>query len=230
MVPAASDRSSSRLCLRIPTSASTLAGFRAWATSDNAPEKLRLAFLDQEILLDMSNEELETHNKVKMEIARALLNWNRETRRGTFCGDGVLLTNEAAEVSNNPDAVFFSHESVRSGRVQLVPREGRQGQYIEIVGTPDWVLEVVSQSSVRKDTEQLRGAYHRAGIPEYWLIDARGATIAFQVLYRRKNSYVAAPARDGWRRSRVFGRAFRLDRQSDALGLWEYTLHIRPGD
>jgi Uma2 family endonuclease len=204
-------------------------GFREWATSDYFPEHLRVAFLNEEIYLDMSNEELETHNKVKMEIGRLLLNWNRETQRGTFCGDGVLLTHEAAGVSNNPDAFFFSHDALRAGRVRLVPRQEKRGQYIEIEGTPDWVLEVVSAGSVQKDTVQLREAYHRAGIPEYWIIDARGDEIVFQILHYRKNGYAAATRRGGWQRSRVFGRSFRLERQRDALGLWEYTLHVQAG-
>lgn len=214
---------------RIPTSALTLAGFREWATSDDFPEHLRVAFLDEEIYFDMSNEELETHNKVKMEIGRILLNWNRETQSGTFCGDGVLLTHEAAGVSNNPDAFFFSHDTLHAGRIRLVPRKNERGQFIEIEGTPDWVLEVVSDSSVQKETTQLREAYHRVGIPEYWLIDARGDEIAFQILQHRKNGYAAVPQRDGWLRSRIFGRSFRLERQRDALGLWEYTLHVQAG-
>jgi hypothetical protein len=85
--------------LRIPASALTLAGFCDWATSGSIPEHIRVAFLDEEIYLDMSSEELETHNKVKMEIARVLLNWNREHQRGTFGGESMLLTNESAGVS-----------------------------------------------------------------------------------------------------------------------------------
>ena len=76
----------------------------------------------------------------------------------------------------------------------------------------------------------LRGrndAYHRAGIPEYWIIDARGEEIDFHILHRRKSGYASAPARGGWQRSRVFGRSFRLDRKLDEFGLWEYTLHVK---
>ena len=224
---APADGAMDRWSFRIPASALTLAGFRNWATSEEFPEHIRVAFLDEEIYLDMSNEELETHNKVKMEIGRLLLNWNRETQSGTFCGDGVLLTHEAASVSNNPDAFFFSHDTLQAGRVRLIPRKNEQGQYIEIEGTPDWVLEVVSAGSVQKDTVRLREAYHRAGIAEYWLIDARGEEIHFQILHHRKNGYAAAPLREGWQRSRVFGRSFRLERRHDALGLWEYTLYVR---
>jgi Uma2 family endonuclease len=112
--------------------------------------------------------------------------------------------------------------------VRLVPRAGQTERYREIEGTPDWVLEVLSDSSVEKDTEKLRGAYHRAGIPEYWLVDARGEEVVFQILHWRKTGYAAARVRDGWQHSRVFGRSFRLERQRDDLGLWEYTLHVRP--
>lgn len=217
-----------RRSVRVPAEATTLPGFRAWVASDDFPDKLRVTFIGQEVYLDRSNEELETHNKVKMEIARVLLNLNRELQRGTFYGDGVLVTNVAAEVSNNPDALFVSWEAVESQRVRLVPREGAAGQFIEIEGTPDWVLEVVSAGSVQKDTQELRGAYHRAGIPEYWLIDARGEEIIFQILQRRKTGYAATPNRDGWQRSRTFGRSFRLRRERNRLGQWEYTLDVRP--
>jgi Uma2 family endonuclease len=205
----------------------TLAGFRDWATSSAFPEHVRASFIDQEIYLDMSNEDPETHVGVKGEITRVLLTLNRDLKRGKVYADGVLITNEEAGVSNNPDASFLRRESLQQGRVRLIPRKGRQGAYREIVGTPDWVLEVISDSSVEKDTEKLRAAYHRAGIAEYWLIDARGGDLVFEILYWRKTGYAAAPVRDGWQRSRVFGRAFRLERQRDDLGLWDYTLHVQ---
>jgi Uma2 family endonuclease len=216
-----------RFGFRIPVSALTLAGFRDWATSDDFPQHIRAAFIEGEIFIEMSNEELQTHVAVKTEISRVLSTLVRELNDGTFYADGVLISNENASVSNNPDASFLRHESVQSGRVRLIPREGEQGRYIEVEGAPDWVLEVVSQSSVHKDTERLRQAYHRAGISEYWLVDARGADITFQILNHRKNGYTATPLRDGWQRSRIFGRAFRLDRQRNVVGLWEYTLHIQ---
>jgi Uma2 family endonuclease len=225
--PARADASAERLCVTIPTSALTLEGFRAWATSDAFPEHARAAFLGDEVFLDMSNEEPESHVSVKDEFTRVLSNLNRELKLGKFYGDGLLVSNEAANVSNNPDASFYSRESLQSGRARLVPREGRADRYREVEGTPDWVLEVVSDSTVQKDTRQLRAAYHRARIPEYWLVDARGDALAFQILYRRKNGYVAAPVKDGWQLSRVFGRSFRLVRQRDEFGLWEYTLEVR---
>src|SRR5258707_720489 len=168
--------------IHIPAKALTLDGFRVWAKSDELPEKLRVAYIDQEIYLEMSNEELETHVLVKGEICRVVSNLNRELKLGKFYVDGVLVTNKAAKVSNNPEALFVSWSALESKRVRLIPRRGEQGQFTEVVGTPDWILEVVSDSTVRKDTKGLREAYHRARIPEYWLVDARGPEIIFRIL------------------------------------------------
>ncbi len=217
----------SQWCFRIPIRAFTLAGFREWAASDQFPEYIRAAFIGQEIFIEMSNEEPQTHVAVKTEITRVLATLVRDLKMGKFYGDGLLVSNEEASLSNNPDASFATFESFRSGRVRLVPRPDREDLYRDAEGTPDWVLEVISDSSVEKDTERLREAYHRAGIREYWLIDARGDDIAFQILYHSKDGYESAPNRGGWQESRVFSRSFRLERQRDALGLWEYTLHTR---
>lgn len=215
------------LCIVIPPSAHTHAGFREWVKSDALPEKLRVTYVDQEIYLDMTKENIQFHAAVKAEICRVLLNLNRQTRRGKLYLDGVLISNTKAKVSNNPDAIFVSRESIEAGLVRFVPQPKEQDVYLEIEGRPDWVLEIVSKSSVYKDTKQLKRAYHKAGIPEYWLVDARGETISFQILHWSKRSYVTAPNKDGWQYSRVFDRWFRLTRERDDMGLWEYTLEMR---
>ncbi len=64
-------------------------------------------------------------------------------------------------------------------------------------------------------------------VTEYWLIDARGEEIVFQILLWRKSGFVEAPERNGWNKSRVFGGEFRLERRRNDFGLWEYTLRHR---
>src|SRR5262249_29765891 len=138
--------------IRIPASAATHAGFRAWATSEEFPEKLRASFINLEIVIEMCPEELETHNKVKGEIYRSIGNLIRELDLGDLYCDGTLVTNVEAGLSTEPDGTFVTWASYEAGRVRLVPRDDRPGQYVELEGTPDWVLEVVSRSSVQKDT------------------------------------------------------------------------------
>ena len=213
--------------LRMPASATTLDGFRAWATSDEFPNRGRISFLGQEILIDMSPEELETHNKVKEAVSRGIGNLNAELDLGEFYGDRTLVTNPAVSLSTEPDGVFVLYETSEAGRVQLVPRRDAEGQFMELRGSPDWVLEVVSRYSVRDDTVQMRSLYHRAGIPEYWLIDARGADILFQILVRRRTGYAAVRPRGGWHTSRVFPASFRLERQRNRVGRWKYQLLVQ---
>ena len=213
--------------IRIPAPVMTLETFRDWAVSPAFPQHIRATFLDEAVFLEMSNEDPETHVNVRDEIVGTLRLFCRKQDLGKLYGDGVLLTHEQAGVSNNPDGVFYFWQSLESGRIRLVPREGQEDRYRELEGWGDWVLEVVSDSSEEKDTVWLREAYHRAGIPEYWLVDARGDAIVFQILYHRKRGYVAAPSNNGWQKSRIFGREFRLTRKRTRRNLWEYTLEMR---
>jgi Uma2 family endonuclease len=214
--------------LRIPAQAGTLDGFREWVTSDEFPEYLRISFIAQELWIDMSPEEVETHNKVKTTVVSSINNLNEELDLGELFSDRMLLTNTAVGLSTEADAALVTWRSYRTGKAHLVTLKGKQGRYKELQGTPDWVLEIVSRWSVQKDTRKLRAAYHRAGIPEYWLIDARGEEIDFQILVRRKADYVAVAPQDGWYPSRVFGRRFRLERRRNRMGRWQYKLRVAP--
>jgi Uma2 family endonuclease len=214
--------------IRIPINACNHAGFRAWVTSDEFPEKLRASFINGEIVIDPSPEELETHNKVKAEICCGLHRLARDRDLGELFFDGALVTNAVTGFSTEPDGTFVSWTSFEADRLRLVPRKNRPEQYIELEGTPDWVMEVVSQSSVQKDTQELRDLYHRAGVSEYWLIDARFDEVSFQILRRRRDRYVAVKPQNGWHFSTVFGRSFRLERKKNRLGRWRYTLEVAP--
>lgn len=209
---------------RIPRSAHTLNGFRAWVLSDEFPEKLKATYLRGDVILDLSKEEIRTHAAVKTAVVVPVANLIEELDFGDLYINGVLVTNAAAAVSNNPDAVAVSWASLEAGRVRYVTRKGRD---LEMEGSPDWVREIVSDSSVWKDTQELVEAYHRARIAEYWLVDARGDDIDFRILHWRKQRYAAATGNDGWLYSRVFERWFRLTRKRDRRGAWKYVLHVR---
>jgi Uma2 family endonuclease len=210
--------------LHIPKEAHTLAGFRHWALSDELPEKLRVMFLHGEVYLDMGKEEIQYHALLKTEVGRVVANLNEEVDFGHLFINGVLVTNKAADVSNNPDMVAVFWGSLENGRCSYTRHGDRE---VEIVGSPDWMLEIVSDSSVIKDTQHLRQAYHQAGVREYWIVDARGEEMEFQILSWRESNYVAIRPRDGWRRSPVFGRHFRLTRKRDRSGAWKYRLECR---
>ncbi len=211
----------------VPPEVHRLDEFRRWARREDFPRNVRVFFNQGALWFDMSNEEIQTHNKVKVAIARVISGLIEDADLGEFYGDGVLVTNEEAGVSNNPDALFVRWESFDANRVRLVAREGQPEQFVEVEGTPDWVLEIVSRSSVQKDTRELLQAYHRAGIPEYWLIDARGEEIDFRIFQHRRSRYVRTSQNEGWQWSNVFQRWARLDRRRGRRDLWRCSLHLR---
>src|SRR5258706_7795840 len=118
--------------LVVPPAAMTMEGFRQWATSDDFPERVSVTFLQGEITLDMSNEELNSHVAVKTEVGRVLATLVKEARLGKFYCDGVLLTNVGAEIANNPDSLFLSRDTLDSGRAKLIPKRGAEHLYREL--------------------------------------------------------------------------------------------------
>jgi Uma2 family endonuclease len=215
------------LCVTVPPGAHTLAGFRDWVYSGSFPERGCISLIEGELFIDMSPERLESHSAVKLEVTRVLATLVHDGDLGQFLPDGMWITNDEAGVSNEPDAMFAGWESFERGAIELIIRDERDQDGIELRGTPDWILEVISPSSVRKDTQQLPLAYFRAGVREYWLIDARGDTLRFTIFVRGGQEFVAVSEADDWRLSDVFAREFRLERVRDRLGGWKYTLRMR---
>jgi Uma2 family endonuclease len=99
--------------------------------------------------------------------------------------------------------------------------------FSELIGSPDWVLEVVSPSSKKVDAIDLKDRYFEAGVPEYGLVDAIADEIDFSVFIPGNQCYKHASQQDDWRFSPVFDRWFKLTRARDQVGLWQYTLAMR---
>jgi Uma2 family endonuclease len=210
---------------RIPASVVDLESFRRWACSEEFPRHGHFSYLAGELWVDLTMEQLYTHNQVKGEFAIVLGGLVKVVQNGRFFHDRALLTNPGVDLSTEPDGLFVSFDSLRNRRVLQV--EGAQAGYVELEGTPDMVLEVVSDSTVQKDTVVNRDLYWQAEIPEYWLVDARREPLRFLILRRGRRGYVATRPKDGWVFSVVFDRSFRLTQQSDPLGNPQYTLAIK---
>jgi Uma2 family endonuclease len=209
----------------VPAWVSDLASFRRWADSDDFPENGRICFLKGEVWVDMSKEQIFSHILVKTEFTAVLRRLVKARKLGLFLTDGLRVSNLEANISVVPDATFVSTETLQTGGVQLV--EGAAGGYVELEGSPDLVLEIVSASSVHKDTVFLRQAYWEAGIREFWLVDARKEPLSFEILRHTDRGYVATRKQGGWVKSAVFGKSFCLTQRTDALGHPDYTLATR---
>src|SRR5262249_43199987 len=142
----------------------------------------------------------------------------------------VYVSNELANISNQPDGCFILNETLSSDRIRIV--EGRHSGFVEIEGVPDLVIEIVSDSSVQKDTVILRERYALGGVPEYWLIDARKPPLRFEIFRLTKKGYGAAKKLRGWCFSGVLARWFLLSEGVAEDGFPTYSLEhseSRPG-
>ncbi len=204
----------------------SLSSFREWAGNNDLPENAKVFYYRGEVWIEMGKQQLYTHITIKTEIASVLYQLVKGQKLGNVFSDGLLVTNVEADLSGNPDMVFIANKTFTSGRVSRV--EGKEGGFVELLGSPDMVLEVVSDSSEKKDNQTLVEAYCEAGILEYWIVDARGdEEVEFQIYKRGPNRYIATRKQDGWLKSAVFGKAFRLVRGVDATGNPEFTLEVK---
>jgi Uma2 family endonuclease len=215
--------------LRIPADASTYDGFLRWTESKGYPENGRIDYLAGLIEADMSPEDLFTHGAVKTAIVGTLFNLVVEGELGDVFTDRAQVRSRFAELSAEPDVVVVLAESLDQEKVRLVPSARREpGRYIALDGPVDLVVEIVSDGSVRKDTERLPPLYARAGIPELWIVDARGEEPRFLIFTLRDGHYVEIEAgAEGWASSPTLEKEFRLRSRRAGTFRWRYTLDVR---
>lgn len=210
----------------IPAEATTsLVAFRHWASSDDSPDRGRFDYINGEIDVEWEPEELDTHGALKGELLTAIANRVKDLKLG-YVFTRARFSSPSADLSAQPDAMLIAYVAIESGHVRLVPKAGGEpGRYVEIEGPPDLIVEVVSDSTVHKDTTRLPRAYFEAGVKEFWLADGRKEELTFVVHRRGESGFepVTADA-DGFQPSLVLGTSFRLDRSRDRLEAWRYNL------
>lgn len=214
------------LGIEIPMNIRTLADFREWVHSNSFPEQGRIDFIGNRIEVDMSPEDFFMHGTPKSQIARVLGNWIEERDLGHIVIDSTRISSPLAELSAEPDIVFISYETFETDKARLVPKaSGEADRFIEVEGAVDLVVEIISDSSVTKDTRRLPPAYFEAGVRELWLVDARRGDLRFQIHHRGQTEFQPVNAdEDGFQHSSVFQHRFRLERQPHPRARWKYVL------
>jgi Uma2 family endonuclease len=198
--------------------------FRRWARSPECPEHLRVAFYDGDLWVDPEMEQLYVHNQVKLAVSVTVAPLIQD--HGIYVGEGMLLTNAVAGLSTLPDGYYVSDRAFETGRAREIA--GQKHGFTEVEGSPEMVLEVVSDSSVTKDLVDLRRLYWESGIDEYWVIDARSDEPIFELLKHGPKVYTAVRKQaGGWLRSEVIGRSFRLIQKQSRRGRPSYTLEVK---
>jgi Uma2 family endonuclease len=221
--------------VRIPAGVHALEEFRRWCHGSEFPARGRIDYLQGDVVVDMSAEDLFTHGTPKAAIAARLYAMVVEGERGTVFIDCTRVVSPAARLSVEPDVVVILRESVTAARVRPVPSSPpRAGRYVELEGAPDLVVEVISDSSSSKDRLRLPELYARAGVAELWLVDARGETPALEILtLKPPGRYARVPpdgdGPDGWTPSPLLGCRFRLRRHEMEAPLFvNHKLEVAP--
>jgi Uma2 family endonuclease len=205
----------------IPTWVTDQESFRRWAWSEEFPERGQFSFLDGSLWVDLSMERT-AHNQIKTIMGAVLALLVKREGLGRYFTDGMMLTNIDAGLSTEPDGMFVSRQCRASGKASF-----KGDSDMEVIGSPDMVLEVVSKTSVRKDTVTLREVYWKAKIGEYWLVNALTEPLQFEIFRRTSAKYVATRKQGGWIKSLAFGKSFKLTCSEGEDGASDFSLETR---
>ena len=209
--------------LRIPSWVDNFSAFRRWIRSEDFPNHGWYSHLGGELWVDVSMEKV-WHNQIKGVIAIVVGGLVLAGRLGKYFHDRMFLSNIEVGLSTEPDGMFVSRKALQSGLVNLL--EGKES--LEVIGTPDMVLEVVSPTTIHKDTVVLRDQYWQAGIAEYWLVQqVQSNSFDLQILKHTDSGYAPIRKNRGWVKSPAFGKAFRLVLEPDELAGPTFLLEMR---
>lgn len=215
--------------LLIPAQVYDLERFRQWSQSEQFPEHGRIDYLDGQVEVDLSPEDIHRHGTLKSEISSELSSLVQKTRLGIVLIDRSRVVSPAAGLSVEPDVVVVFHSTFEAGRVREVPSARGGAGVIELEGAPDLVVEILSDSSEKKDRRRLPPLYAKAGVPELWLADARQEPLAFEIHTLKPGGYALQKAdSDGWISSPVLGRQLRLVVSPGPRNRPHYELEHRP--
>jgi Uma2 family endonuclease len=117
------------------------------------------------------------HQYALFELARLLGNYTREHRLGLVLVAPFDVRLFVGADPVQPDLLFF-----RPGNLPAAGSAFFQG-------IPDLIVEVVSPGSTRLDQYIKFGAYEKAKVPEYWLVDPRGRMVTVFSLDPAKGEY-----------------------------------------
>jgi Uma2 family endonuclease len=103
------------------------------------------------------------HQEITLNFAASLKDFVTRNQLGKVYASpiDVVLTQRRVV---QPDVLFISNK-----RLEIIKN------YID--GVPDLAMEVISESSWRRDRIDKKALYEQAGLPEYWIVDPDSETI-----------------------------------------------------
>jgi Uma2 family endonuclease len=137
-------------------------------------------------LVKMSPGPSSVHQQISMALSTEIFNFlrNKECKTFTAPFDVVLPVEgksfEASDRVVQPDiCVICDPSKIRE-----------QGCF----GAPDWIIEILSPHTAKKDLQDKFSLYEESGVGEYWIVEPRNQTVEVFVLvknnYQRVQTYV----------------------------------------
>jgi len=116
---------------------------------------------------------LTKHQRISMNLAAALYHHCQHTKQGrVFAAPTDVVFTDTDVVQ--PDLLYIATE-----RDHLITRENIQG-------SPDLIVEILSDSTRRRDERLKRNLYEQHGVKKYWIVDPELDTVKIYCLQERR--------------------------------------------
>jgi Uma2 family endonuclease len=131
-----------------------------------AHEETRAEWVDGEVIVFMPPKPL--HQHLVLFLARLIAEYVDLRKLGIVMIAPFDMRLAQTRSSREPDIAFIAQRNVE--RITE----------LRVEGPADLVIEIVSDDSVMRDRREKLLEYQRAGVPEYWIVDAREGRQVFE--------------------------------------------------
>jgi Uma2 family endonuclease len=197
---------------RVPEWVTDFDSFRRWTQSSEFPSRGKIEFLGGMMWIEPSRDARE--KPIAAAVLATLGEFVTNKKLGRCYGGKVRLFNAQVSLATAPVAVFVSKTRAQEKLARV--------NDLEVDGAPDLVVHIGTAESKEKDTFHLPYYYHAAGVREYWLIKLL-STPQFTIYRNAAREYVTVTPHEGWTRSPVLGRSFRIRKEAGKRNVPQYA-------
>ncbi len=120
-------------------------------------------------VLSMAPSPIRIHQKILWKLAELFMNYSKTYTAGEFFFAPFDVQFNDKNIFQ-PDLLFVSKD-----RLDIITEK-------RVVGAPDLIIEILSESSYELDTQIKYKVYEESGVQEYWIVDPNKKSIIFYQL------------------------------------------------
>jgi Uma2 family endonuclease len=130
----------------------------------------------------------ETNRIIELSEGRLIISPSPTPRHQRISGNlfplirNYVKSNSLGEVCYSPLDVRLWKGKIRQPDIAFMSKEHKERITEELWGIPDLVVEILSESTAKRDKGKKYREYQKAGIPEYWIVDPFQQTIDIYTL------------------------------------------------